>query len=230
MKAECVCFVAGFSKEMTESIVGSVHPAGIPTAICGSIGELLSRLRSDSNGCVVLPLESVGRGSLPPATEITTRAPAIGLVFVSTVPDTRRTVTAMLLKGTHDVVEWPAEESRLVGDVLEVLAAANERSNGLAKQQQAHQLLDELTAGERQVLDLMAAGMPNKKVAPALGIALRTVEARRKRIFAKLGTRSLLEIAQLLQMTSISSGDGAGRSPGMVAEGPRHLRLASASA
>jgi FixJ family two-component response regulator len=230
MKAESLCFVAGFSKEMAESIVGSVHPAGIPTTVCASIGELLSRLRTDSNGCIVLPLDSVGRGTIPPVTEITARAPAVGLIFVSTVPDTRRTVSAMLLRGTHDVVEWPAEAPRLAGDVTEVIAAANERSGGLAKERQARQLLDELTAGERQVLDLMAAGMPNKKVAPALGIALRTVEARRKRIFSKLGTRSLLEIAQLLQMTTETSGEcGCGMANSGV-EAPRYLKLTSASA
>jgi two-component system response regulator DctR len=227
MKAESVCFVAGFSKEMAESISDSVRPAGIPTTVSPSIGDLISRLRSDSNGCVVLPLDSVGRGTIPPAGEITARAPAVGLIFVTMVPDTRRTVTAMLLRGTRDVIEWPAESSRLVGGVSEVLAAGIERSTALARQRQARQLLEELTAGERQVLDLMAAGMPNKKVAPALGIALRTVEARRKRIFSKLGTRSLLEIAQLLQMSSESDANCACEQM-LPREEARYLKLTSA--
>ena len=227
MKVESVCFVAGFSKEMTESIVDSTHPAGIPTTVCPSLGDLISRLRTDSNGCVVLPLETVGRTAISPAAEITARAPAIGLIFVATAADTRRTVNAMFLRGTHDVVEWPAETSRLVGDITEVLAAGAERSAALAKQRQACQLLDELTTGERQVLDLMAAGMPNKKVAPALGIALRTVEARRKRIFAKLGTRSLLEIANLLQMSSETIENCSCEQTSARPE-PRYLKLTSA--
>jgi two-component system, LuxR family, response regulator DctR len=227
MKAECVCFVAGFSKEMSESIVDTAHPAGIPTTVCPSLGDLFSRLRMDSNGCVVLPLELLARSIAPPVAEITARAPAVGLIFVTTAPDTRRTVTAMLLRGTHDVVEWPAEAPRLVGGVNAVLAAAAERSAEWAKHRQAGRLLDELTPGERQVLDLMAAGMPNKKVAPALGIALRTVEARRKRIFSKLGTRSLLEIANLLQMTK---GENANCACDQAIAGPepRYLKLTSA--
>jgi len=133
----------------------------------------------------------------------------------------------MLMRGTHDVVEWPAEAPRLVGGVSEVLAAAAERSAEWAKHRQAGQLLDELTAGERQVLDLMAAGMPNKKVAPALGIALRTVEARRKRIFSKLGTRSLLEIANLLQITKAESGN-CSCDHDIARLEPRYLKLSSA--
>jgi two-component system response regulator DctR len=228
MKAECVCFVAGFSKEMSESIVDSLHPAGIPTTVVPSLGELFSRLRADSNGCVVLPLESIGGGAHPPVAEITARSPAVGVVFVTTAHDTRRTVSAMLLRGTQDVVEWPAEANRLADDAVAVLAGAAGRSEALAKERQARQLLEELTPGERQVLDLMAAGMPNKKVAPALGIALRTVEARRKRIFSKLGTRSLLEIAQLLNMTAEMSVACTCHSAN--AEAPRFLKFASASA
>jgi FixJ family two-component response regulator len=228
MKAESVCFVAGFSKEAAESIVGAVHPAGIPTTVCPSIAELLARLRTDSNGCIVVPLESVAPGAVPPVTEITARSPAVGLIFVATVSNTRNTVAAMQLHATYDVVDWPAETSRLASDVAEVLAAAGRRSDSLVKQRQARQLLDELTAGERQVLDLMAAGMPNKKVAPALGIALRTVEARRKRIFAKLGTRSLLEIARLLHATS--EAVEACTCHEMRTDSPRYLKVASASA
>jgi len=229
MKAESVCFVAGFAQEIAESIVDSAHSAGIPTTVCPSLGDLLARLRTDSNGCVILPLDCLGRPGNPPVAEITDRAPAMGLVFVTPTPDTRRTVAAMQQSATFDVVEWPAEASRLVADIGDVLSAANERSASLGRRRQACRLLDELTAGERQVLDLMAAGLPNKKVAPALGIALRTVEARRKRIFSKLGTRSLLEIAQLLQMTS-NSDTLRPVDPSSPRGEPRYLKLTSASA
>jgi two-component system response regulator DctR len=228
MKSECVCFVAGFSKEMSDSIVESTRPAGIAMTVCPSIGDLTARLRTDAGGCVILPLESVGR--VASIGEITARAPAVGLIFVTSAPDTRRTVNAMLMRGSHDVIEWPAEADRLITGIGEVQTAAAERSADLARHGQARRLLDELTAGERQVLDLMAAGMPNKKVAPALGIALRTVEARRKRIFAKLGTRSLLEIANLLQMTSTESSATvacACSHPSRPSE-PRYLKLTSA--
>ena len=44
----------------------------------------------------------------------------------------------------------------------------------------------------------MAAGRMNKVIADELGIAMRTVEVTRARVFAKLGVRSAAEVATLL--------------------------------
>jgi len=52
-----------------------------------------------------------------------------------------------------------------------------------------------LTPRERQIVDYVAAGRPNKVIAIDLGISLRTAEAHRARIFAKLHTRNAMELA-----------------------------------
>lgn len=52
-----------------------------------------------------------------------------------------------------------------------------------------------LTPRERQVLSFVLAGTPNKLIARTLGIALRTIESHRARIFQKLGVRNAIELA-----------------------------------
>ena len=44
----------------------------------------------------------------------------------------------------------------------------------------------------------VAAGRLNKLIADELGIAVRTVEVHRARVYAKLGVRSAAEVATLL--------------------------------
>jgi DNA-binding CsgD family transcriptional regulator len=56
-------------------------------------------------------------------------------------------------------------------------------------------VLSSLTARERQIVDYVAAGRPNKVIAIDLGISLRTVEAHRARIFAKLDSRNAMQLA-----------------------------------
>jgi DNA-binding CsgD family transcriptional regulator len=56
-------------------------------------------------------------------------------------------------------------------------------------------VLSSLTARERQIVDYVAAGRPNKVIAIDLGISLRTVEAHRARIFAKLDARNAMHLA-----------------------------------
>jgi DNA-binding NarL/FixJ family response regulator len=53
-----------------------------------------------------------------------------------------------------------------------------------------------LTPTEERVADLVAKGHPNKEVAEALFVSVRTVEANLTRIYAKLGIRSRTELAR----------------------------------
>ncbi|MFL5914618.1 MAG: ATP-binding protein [Gaiellaceae bacterium] len=54
---------------------------------------------------------------------------------------------------------------------------------------------DELTAREREIGQLVAAGLTNKEVAARLFVSVRTVEATLSRLYAKVGVRSRTELA-----------------------------------
>ncbi|WYX11288.1 helix-turn-helix transcriptional regulator [Achromobacter xylosoxidans] len=56
-------------------------------------------------------------------------------------------------------------------------------------------ILATLTPREREIVAYVAAGEPNKVIAIDLAISLRTVEAHRARIFAKLGVRNAMQLA-----------------------------------
>jgi DNA-binding CsgD family transcriptional regulator len=56
-------------------------------------------------------------------------------------------------------------------------------------------ILATLTPREREIVAYVAAGEPNKVIAIGLAISLRTVEAHRARIFAKLGVRNAMQLA-----------------------------------
>lgn len=56
-------------------------------------------------------------------------------------------------------------------------------------------VLSSLTPREREIVAYVAAGRPNKVIAIDLGISLRTVEAHRARIFAKLQVRHAMQLA-----------------------------------
>ena len=58
---------------------------------------------------------------------------------------------------------------------------------------------DELTAREREIGQLVAAGLTNKEVAARLFVSVRTVEATLSRLYAKLGVRSRTQLAAHLR-------------------------------
>ena len=75
---------------------------------------------------------------------------------------------------------------------------SRERVAQLGAQRALRARLDELTEREREVLQRVASGRPNKLIADELGISVRTVEVHRARVFEKMDVKSAAELAQLL--------------------------------
>ncbi len=120
------------------------------------------------------------------------------VIFLSGHADVPTAVDAVL-RGAFDFCEKPFSDNALVARIeraLEQSAAA------LTLRQRQRELLlriDGLTEREQAVMQLVAAGMPNKLVADQLGISVRTVEVHRARIFDKMGVKSVVELVRLLQ-------------------------------
>jgi DNA-binding CsgD family transcriptional regulator len=53
-----------------------------------------------------------------------------------------------------------------------------------------------LTAREREIADLVAAGRTNREIAEQLVLSPRTIDAHLRSIYAKLGVRSRVELAR----------------------------------
>ena len=63
-----------------------------------------------------------------------------------------------------------------------------------------------LTAREREIAELVAAGRTNREIAAQLVLSTRTIEAHLRNIFAKLGVRSRVELARTAAGQSARAG------------------------
>jgi PAS domain S-box-containing protein len=63
-------------------------------------------------------------------------------------------------------------------------------------------LADQLSKTEREVVELVVGGHMNKSMAKMLGVAVRTIEARRARAMAKLQVRSLPDLVKAWLLVS----------------------------
>ncbi len=99
--------------------------------------------------------------------------------------------------GALDFIEKPFASQAILQSVQAALAridAADERDPaGIA----AAAKLDLLSSREREVLEGLLAGLPNKSIAYDLAISPRTVEIHRARVMDKMGARSLSELIRL---------------------------------
>jgi two-component system, LuxR family, response regulator DctR len=97
------------------------------------------------------------------------------------------------------IVEKPFSDNALVDRVEEALASSREHLEAAQSKGKVAQRLAELTEREREVMQLVIDGKPNKLVADALGISVRTVEVHRARVFDKMNVKSAVELANLLR-------------------------------
>ena len=108
------------------------------------------------------------------------------------------TAVEAVKRGAFDFCEKPFSDNALVDRVERALALSEERLAQLILQRALQARLDELTEREREVLQRVASGRPNKLIADELGISVRTVEVHRARVFEKMDVKSAAELAKLL--------------------------------
>ena len=106
---------------------------------------------------------------------------------------------AAVKQGAFDFVEKPFSDNALVDRVQQALSQSESVLAERQAQRTVRHALDELTDRERDVMRLVIEGRPNKLIADALDISVRTVEVHRARVFEKMNVRSAVELANLLR-------------------------------
>lgn len=102
-------------------------------------------------------------------------------------------------RGAFDFCEKPFSDNALVDRVEQALQRS---ANVLAARRQKGELqarVAALTERERDVMRLVASGLPNKLVADSLNISVRTVEVHRAHVFEKMNVKSAVELVNLLR-------------------------------
>ncbi len=148
-------------------------------------------------GCLVLDIRMDGMSGIELFDALAAAGSPLPVIFLTGHGDVPLAVAA-LKKGAFDFVEKPFNDNQLVDLVFEALrrdlAGRSEKAAGAGLAAR----LASLTAREREVMELVLRGEPNKAIADELGLATRTVEVHRARLFEKMGVRSAVELARVL--------------------------------
>jgi len=154
--------------------------------------------------CLLLDLRMQGMSGLALFERLDERGltEALPVIFLTGHGDVP-TAVAAVKRGAFDFVEKPFSNNALVDRIEQALAAS--AATLLARRERARRLrgLDELSEREQAVMRLIAQGQPNKLIADALHLSVRTVEVHRARVFDKLGVASAVELANWLHAARV---------------------------
>ena len=170
--------------------------AGYRVKAYASAGEFLLDPPADAPGCLLLDLRMPGPSGLDLQEALVRHGIRLPVIFLSGHGDLATGVRAMKA-GAVDFLSKPVEREPLLAAVARALEldATQRAASGVDREMRAR--FAQLTAREREVFELVAAGRLNKQIAEALGIAERTVKAQRAQVMAKLGAANAAELGRI---------------------------------
>lgn len=148
-------------------------------------------------GCLVLDIRMDGMSGIELFDALAAAGSPLPVIFLTGHGDVPLAVAA-LKKGAFDFVEKPFNDNLLVDLVFEALRRDLAGRSEKAAEAGVAARLEALTAREREVMEGVLRGLPNKAIADELGLAMRTVEVHRARLFEKMGVRSAVELSRVL--------------------------------
>ncbi|MGL4543575.1 MAG: response regulator FixJ [Polymorphobacter sp.] len=209
MAAERQIYIVDDEPAVRRSIAFMLRAAGYSVESFDSGEAFLRAAPQLAMGCVLLDVRMPGMDGLEVQAAMRDRGIRLPVIIITGHGDIAIAVRAMKA-GATDFIEKPFEKAKLL-EALETACQLQGDAAGILRLvEDANTMLKVLTARERDVLDGLVAGLPNKTIAYDLGISPRTVEIHRANLMIKLGAKSLSDALRIAFMARVKSPDDAG--------------------
>jgi two-component system response regulator FixJ len=190
-----------------QSLSFMLSAAGLAVRVYDSPSAFLDGLSAEQSGCLVTDVRMPDMTGLELLRRLRAKGCLIPAIVITGHGDVPLAVEAMKA-GAVDFIEKPFEEAAILKAVKKALEQGTE-DGGDAQAVAARVAL--LSERERQVLDGLIAGHPNKTIAYDLGISPRTVEVYRANVMTKMQAKSLSELVRLAILAQLPARGRAGK-------------------
>ena len=158
--------------------------------------ELLKEAKDLPPGCILLDVRMPEMDGLQVQQALKDRGVGHPVIVMTGHGDVGVAVQAMKA-GAVDFIEKPFEKAVLMSAIDEGFARMENVGRSRTRADEAMVRLQALTPRERDVLEGLVRGHPNKTIAYDLDISPRTVEIHRANLMSKLGVASLSEALRI---------------------------------
>jgi len=169
----------------------------------------LKDVRSVEEGCVLLDVRMPGVDGLEVQRLMTERGITMPIIIMTGHGDVSIAVQAMKA-GAVDFLEKPFEKVVLIDAIERAFDRIRSAQGTAAQAASADLIIGALTTREREVLEGLAQGLPNKTIAYDLGISSRTVEVHRANLMTKLHVHSLSDALRIAFAAGLGQKDLTG--------------------
>jgi two-component system response regulator FixJ len=202
MTSQRVVHIIDDDAAVRRALVRLLKSVGFTAIAYETAHQVLDAAASLSSGCILLDVQMPRMGGLELLARLSELGIGLPVIVVTGHGDVPTAVRAMKA-GAVDFIEKPIDEAQLFAAIdaalAEVTSTARDRATAQATEQMAL-----LSPRERQVLEAIAVGRPNKLIAYDLGISVRTVEVHRAHLMDRLAVRNIAEAIRIAVMAALA--------------------------
>jgi len=173
-----------------------LEATGFAVRTFDSAETFLGEIDEMGRGVLVLDQRMTGMSGLELQSELKVRGVEMPTIFITGHGDVPMSVRAMK-EGATDFLEKPFRNSDLLASIEQVLAQDAVKMEDYLYQAGVREKYDSLTPREKEVMEHIVRGLPNKSVAQLLDVSMRTIEAHRGRVMEKMDARSLPDLVRM---------------------------------
>jgi two-component system response regulator FixJ len=202
MAADAIVHVIDDDEAVRQSLEFLLRTAGVAARTYESASAFLSTLPAVEAGCIITDVRMPGISGIELLKRLGEMQVSLPVIVITGHGDVPLAVEAMK-NGAVDFLEKPFEDEHLLGAVRSALDRSLKDATRDAHRAEVEARLTTLTNREREVLDGLVAGKPNKIIAFDLAISPRTVEIYRANVMTKMGAASLSELVRMALVSGV---------------------------
>jgi FixJ family two-component response regulator len=193
---EPIVFIIDDDRMVREGLQSVIKSVGLRAETFVSAQDFLAAKRPDAPACLVLDVRMPGLSGLDLQQKLGESNIEIPIIFVTGHGDIPMSVRAMK-EGAHEFLTKPIRGQDLLDAVQKAIASDRGLRKERAELSDIRVRFDSLTPREKEVLDLVVAGLLNKQIADELGTSELTVKTHRAHVMEKTKADSLAHLVRM---------------------------------
>jgi FixJ family two-component response regulator len=202
MTTDATIFLVDDDPAVRDALTVFLEGSGFTVRRFDSAEAFLANTRGAERGVLVLDQRMGGMSGLELQKELKSRHIDLPTIFITGHGDVQMSVTAMK-EGAVDFLEKPFRNCDLLAGIEAALARQEAQKAQMARRAAADSRCRSLTPREREVMEYIVRGEPNRTIARHLGVSVRTVEVHRAKVMEKMRADSLPDLVRLAALVGI---------------------------